>query len=97
MKKKGVLVKLDIKNKILELLYESSSVDLITVDSRLREDIGFDSLDMVTLLINIEEHFGIELDESDMNPFDLEKADDVIRMVKKYFCEDLKSEAENGL
>ena len=43
-----------------------------------------DSLSMVTLLIEIEEQFGIELDEKDMNPFELTDVQSVIDMVKKY-------------
>ena len=37
----------------------------ITADSRLVEDLGLDSLDLVTVLMNLEDHFGlkIELDE----------------------------------
>ena len=39
---------------------------------------------MVTLLIEIEEQFGIELDEKDMNPLELTDVQSVIDMVKKY-------------
>ena len=40
---------------------------------------------MVMLLVEIEEKLEIELDESDMNPFDLITVQNVIDMVKKYF------------
>ena len=39
---------------------------------------------MVTLLVEIEKTFGIELDEADMNPFDLTTVQDVVDMVGKY-------------
>ena len=39
---------------------------------------------MVTLLIEIEEQFGIELDEKDMNPFDLVTVSDAIRLAERY-------------
>ena len=39
---------------------------------------------MVTLLVELEDTFGITLDESDMNPFDLITAADVILLVEKY-------------
>ena len=52
--------------------------------ARLQEDLALDSLSMVTLLIEIEEQLGIELDEKDMNPFELTDVQSVIDMVKKY-------------
>ena len=52
--------------------------------ARLQEDLALDSLSMVTLLIEIEEQFGIELDEKDMNPLELTDVQSVIDMVKKY-------------
>ena len=39
---------------------------------------------MVTMLVEIEETFEIELDEADMNPFDLGTVQNVIDMVAKY-------------
>lgn len=84
-----------ITNKVIEVLSEISGINLILNESKLRDDLGLDSLDMVTLLINIEEKFGIQLDESDMNPFDLEKASDVIRLVEKYSY-NICYEEENG-
>ena len=46
---------------------------------------------MVMLLVEIEDNFGIELDESDMNPFDLTTVESIINMVEKY-CGDDESE-----
>ena len=45
---------------------------------------GFDSLRMVLLLLELEEAFGIELDESDLNPFKLITVKDVINLSEKY-------------
>ena len=39
---------------------------------------------MITLLLEIEETFEIELDESDMNPFDLNTVEDAVKLVEKY-------------
>ena len=39
---------------------------------------------MVMLLIEIEEKFGIQLDESDMNPFSLDTVQSVVNMVGNY-------------
>ena len=39
---------------------------------------------LVTMLIEIEEEFNIELNESDMNPYDFITAGDVIAMTERY-------------
>lgn len=50
----------------------------------MQDDIGLDSLGLVTLLIELEDAFSITLDESDMNPFELLTVMDVIDMVNEY-------------
>jgi len=50
----------------------------------LQGDLALDSLMMVTMLIEIEDVFDIELEETDMNPFDLNTVQSVIDMVAKY-------------
>lgn len=73
-----------VKEKVLSILTELSGSDEISENSSLLTDIHLDSLGMVTLLVELEDTFGITLDESDMNPFDLITAADVILLVEKY-------------
>lgn len=75
---------MNIEEKVKEILCELSGEDSIENTSRLQDDLALDSLMMVTLLIEIEDAFGIELDEADMNPFDLNTTRDVVDMVVKY-------------
>lgn len=70
--------------KVTEILSELSMKDSITEESTLQAELALDSLLMVTLLIELEERFEIELDESDMNPFDLVTVRDVIHLIEKY-------------
>lgn len=72
------------EKKIKGILSELSGEKRIKNSARLQEDLALDSLSMVTLLIEIEEQFGIELDEKDMNPLELTDVQSVIDMVKKY-------------
>ena len=67
--------------ELIKGLCNSESIDL---DTKLQDDLALDSLMMVSLLIEIEDTFGIRLDESDMNPFDLITVADVIRLIQKY-------------
>ena len=70
--------------KINEILYELSEMEEITLDSRLQEDLGLDSLHMVLLLLELEDCFGFKLDEADMNPFELKTVSDIELLVGKY-------------
>ncbi len=75
---------MNISEKVIEILKELSGKEIIREDDKLQDDIGLDSLGMVTLLVEIEDTFLIELDESDMNPYDLSCVLDVIKLVEKY-------------
>ena len=71
--------------RVYRIIEELSALDDIKAEQNLQTDLLFDSLLMVTLLIQIEEEFGIELNESDMNPFDLITVQDVVELVEKYW------------
>ena len=75
---------MNIEEKVKEILFELSGEDAVDTSTKLQEDLVLDSLSMVTLLMEIEEAFAIELDEKDMNPFDLITVQNVIDLVKRY-------------
>lgn len=75
---------MEIFEKISEILCELSGIKEIKPEDNLKEDLALDSLSMVTLLFEIEEIFEIELNESDMNPFDLNTVEDAVKLVEKY-------------
>lgn len=78
---------MSITNRVLIMLQELSGLDDILIEDNLQNDLGLDSITMVTLLLEIEEEFRITLDESDMNPFDLITVADVVVLVEKYVGE----------
>lgn len=75
---------MNIETKVKEILCELSGEETIENTDHLQGDLALDSLMMVTMLVEIEETFEIELDEADMNPFDLGTVQNVIDMVAKY-------------
>lgn len=75
---------MNFEEKVKSILWEHSGEETIDNNAALQDDLTLDSLSMVSLLLEIEEAFGIELDESDMNPFDLTTVQSVIDMVRKY-------------
>ena len=72
------------EEKVKGILFKLSGEEMIVNDATLLGDLSLDSLSMVAMLVKIEEVFDIELDESDMNPFDLTTVQSVIDMVSRY-------------
>lgn len=55
----------ELKGRIAEVL--NIDAGKITEDSRLIEDLKADSMDVATLLIELEGEYGIEIDEDDLD------------------------------
>lgn len=55
----------ELKGKIAETL--NIDAEKITEDSRLIEDLKADSMDVATLLIELESEYGIEIEEDDLD------------------------------
>ena len=70
--------------KVIEILRELSGCEHVHPDDSLQLTLKLDSLEMVKLLIELEDAFHIELEESDMNPFDLNTVSDVVELTSKY-------------
>ena len=79
--------------QITEIIADISGIEEISISDNLQKDIGMDSLSLVTLLIELEQKFEIELDESDMNPFDLVTVFDVTELIEK--CLEVSDEKES--
>ena len=75
---------MNIEEKIKGILTDLSGETETSGDTTLQSDLALDSLALVTLLVEIEDAFGIQFDEADMNPFDFETVQSVIDTVKKY-------------
>lgn len=71
-------------SKVMEIIKKLSGAEEVCESDELQGDLHLDSLALVTLLVDIEEQFDIELKESDMNPFDLITVRDVAELVRKY-------------
>ena len=82
---------MNITKQVIKTMKELSGEDNVSENMSLKEDLALDSLSMVTLLVEIETVFHIELKEEDMNPFELSTVQDVIDMVNRY-CGDITDE-----
>ena len=72
------------EKQVVEVLEDLCLAEITELSQTLLGDLAMDSLRMVMLLVSLEDTFGIELDESDMNPFALVTVADVVNLVSKY-------------
>ena len=72
------------KEIINSILTEKRFSDTITSDMKLSEDLGFDSLSLVELIVDLEDRFDIEIDESDLDPSQLKTVGQIYSLIDKY-------------
>ena len=72
------------KEIINAIITEKRFSDTIAADMKLSEDLGFDSLSLVELIVDLEDRFDIEIDESDMDPSQLKTVAQIYSLVDKY-------------
>lgn len=67
----------EVKNQIAELLGVDAST--ITEESDLIQDLKADSMDIATLLLEVEENYGIEIEEDEME--NLKTVGDIVKYI----------------
>lgn len=72
------------KEKVNEILKKKTFCDEITSELKLREDLGLDSLNMVELMVEIEDKYNIEIEESDLDPAALQTVSQIYDLIEKY-------------
>lgn len=74
----------DIERKVKEILVEQLGVEdgKITLDSKIVEDLGADSLDLAELIMELEEAYKIEI--SDEEAKGLRKVGDIIKYIEEH-------------
>ena len=67
-----------------KIIKEKSFFEDITPSLKLVEDLGLDSLNIVELIVELEELFNIEIDESELDPVTLQTVNQIYSLVEKY-------------
>lgn len=75
---------MDIAKNVFEVLYDIVGDSTFAEEKLLKEDLGLDSLSLVAVIVEIEEKFGIEFKESDLDPSKILKVKDLIDLVGNY-------------
>lgn len=71
------------EEKIIELIADKlcKKKDQITLSSRLVEDLGADSLDVVELIMSFEDEFGVSLPDEEIAK--MKTVSDIVEYIKK--------------
>ena len=72
------------KKSVSEIIKQKGYSAEIIPKLKLKEDLGLDSLDIVELIVELEEQYNIEIDESDLDPAKLQTLGQVHDLVEKY-------------
>ena len=75
---------MDIFRNVEQVISETVGGDSITAELELKTDIGLDSLSLVAVIVGLEEKFGIEFDESDLDPSKIIRVQDLVDLVGKH-------------
>ena len=68
--------------RVKAILVEQLSVDkdMVTLDARISEDLGADSLDVMELLMTLEDEYGIVIPDEELATF--EKVADIVSYIE---------------
>ena len=75
---------MDIFRNVEEVIIDAVGGDSVTAEQELKTDIGLDSLSLVAVIVGMEEKFGIEFNESDLDPSKIIRVQDLVELVRKY-------------
>lgn len=70
-------------DKIKEIIREVSGCEELNEKSELKSDAGLDSLSLVSVIVGLEDRFGVTFDDGDLNPAELLTVGDLIRLTEK--------------
>ena len=71
---------MNIQEQVLEGLKKVVNGKAVTLESNLKE-LGLDSLDVVDMLMDLEEKFGIEFENEEMMAFQV--VNDIVKVIEK--------------
>ena len=70
--------------QIVDDVLSDFCIDFSSVEEKLKEDCGFDSLTIVDVIVELEGSLGVEFDDGELDPSKLICIDDLIKLVRNY-------------
>lgn len=81
-----------IKEIVHEQLVLNTEVEEVSLDARLDEDYGADSLDAVEIIMSIEEKYGLDIRDEDIQG--VKTVEDVVNLTERLLKEKEETKAE---
>lgn len=78
-----------IEERMKKLIREAGdNVDVERLDEKINliDDYGFDSVNLVQLVVSIEDEFGIEFEDDDLEMDKISKYTELIKIIEKKLC-----------
>ncbi|MGL1930794.1 MAG: phosphopantetheine-binding protein [Desulfotalea sp.] len=72
----------EIFNKLNEIMLELKSNETIKLENTIKDELEFDSLDMMTLYFETETAFNIKISESDLSKYDFTTVQQYLDFIK---------------
>ena len=67
-----------------------------SLSTRLKEQLGIDSLTLTTLVVGLEERFGMIFEDGDLDPAKMHTVKDIVKLVFFYRCGYTGEETQNA-
>ena len=76
----------EINKKVMEVIAESQGIKIeeLSTDTNLREDLLFDSLDELELIMNLEEEYGVVFPDITMQNGNLKTIGDITKFIEEH-------------
>lgn len=74
----------NVRERVIEIINDLSSSPVENESQLLKDDLGVNSLNTVMMIVAVEEEFGIEFAESDLNPALFTTVGMVVSLVERY-------------
>ena len=76
----------EINKKVMEVIAESQGIKIeeLSTDTNLREDLLFDSLDELELIMNLEEEYGAVFPDNTMQNGNLKTIGDITKFIEEH-------------
>jgi acyl carrier protein len=76
----------EINKKVMEVIAESQGIKIeeLSADTNLREDLLFDSLDELELIMNLEDEYGAVFPDNTMQDGNLKTIGDITKFIEEH-------------
>lgn len=76
---------MNVENRIKDIIKKIANKEInvgdISIETVLSEDLGFDSVMLIELVVGLENEFSIEIDDDDLEIDNLDKYSNLIKMI----------------